>query len=174
MSSGSTGHDKTIGLIINQSLARVPGLGIGCDGENLRSPNTCFGSGSCGLIALGSGNQSYAWEFTSVNTSTTMRMCDYPQSTYSTVANHRPATNNSRRLSLSVGNGLGSETAPRLVLWRRPPVSAGPVSSALRRSMSATSCEKDRNRTSACAKVVPSSIVILSSLQYYLACQLRN
>ena len=38
--------------------------------------------------------------------------------------------------------------------------------SAFRRSMSATICEKDRNRTSACAKVVSSSIVMLSSLQY--------
>lgn len=38
--------------------------------------------------------------------------------------------------------------------------------SARRRSISATSCVKERKRTSACASVESSSIVILSSLQY--------
>ena len=41
--------------------------------------------------------------------------------------------------------------------------------SARRRSMSATSCENDKNSTSAWARVVSSSIVMLNSLQYWPA-----
>ena len=40
-------------------------------------------------------------------------------------------------------------------------------SSASRRSKSATSWENERNRTSACASVLSSSIDMLSSLQYW-------
>ena len=81
---------------------------------------------------------------------------------------YRPAFNNSLRLSLKIGRGdVTCDFCVGVDPRRRRSFFGAAFSSACRRSMSATICAKDRKSTSACASVVLSSIVILSSLQYY-------
>lgn len=87
---------------------------------------------------------------------------------------HRPVFNSSLRLSLRIGmlifeappSGLIGMSGVAVPRRRRPLAEELLDSSARRRSMSATNCANERNRTSAWASVVSSSIVILSSLQY--------
>ena len=87
-------------------------------------------------------------------------------------AGHSPAFNSSRSSSLTIAclacafPSAGVEAAPPGRRFLRL-AEREDFSSASRRSMSATSCENDRNRTSACASVLSSSIVMLSSLQYW-------
>lgn len=80
---------------------------------------------------------------------------------------HWPAFKSSRSSSLMIvrlistgGAALTLSVRRRLIFFAEDDVSAA------FRSISATSWEKERNKTSACASVLSSSIDMLSSLQY--------